>query len=141
MGARVDLAINAVDHASGVDRVEYRIDSGSWRFLPVSDPVSGRYGLTWTPTKAEEGSRAVSFRAVDKAGNTSQPVSVTVTIDLTPPEPPMVISPQDNSNVATETVEIVGTAEPGATVKLEASAFFTKGETTAAEPDRNPDGA
>ena len=122
---KVDLAVNAVDHGSGVDRVEYRIDSGPWKLLPVSDPVSGRYGRTWTLTMAEEGIHTISFRAVDKAGNMSSPISTVVTIDLTPPEPPTVVSPPNDSTLTVETVDIRGFAEPGSMVKLEFSSTMS----------------
>jgi len=122
---KVDLAASAVDSASGVDHMEYRIDSSSWKLLPVSDPSSGRCGATWTPAKADGGTHTLSFRAVDRAGNISTPVSTSVTIDLTPPEPPRVLSPKSNSTLTAGTVDINGSAEPGAVVKMEASTAFT----------------
>ena len=113
-----DLAVFASDQASGVDRVEYRIDGGSWRFLPVSDPASGRYGLTWTPTTADEGPRTIHFRATDRAGNMSPVVSSFVTIDLTAPQIPSIVSPVTNAVVTTEVVDIRGGGEPECRIEM-----------------------
>jgi Tol biopolymer transport system component/flagellar hook assembly protein FlgD/fibronectin type 3 domain-containing protein len=123
---RVDLAIEATDYGSGVGRVEYRIDSGPWKPIPLCDPISGRYGATWTPTKAEEGNHILSFRATDRAGNMSSPVFASITIDLTPPEPPVVVSPPSGSAVTEPNVSIQGLSEPGASVNLEFTATLTK---------------
>jgi Tol biopolymer transport system component/flagellar hook assembly protein FlgD len=123
--SKFDLAVTATDDASGVDRVEYQIDSGAWRLLPVSDLSSGRYSTTWIPTKAEEGTHTIGFRATDKAGNTSRPVSTNITIDLTPPAPPIITSPPDNSFVSSNIVDIKGIAEPGSMVKMVFAGTFT----------------
>jgi Tol biopolymer transport system component/flagellar hook assembly protein FlgD/fibronectin type 3 domain-containing protein len=121
----VYFTASAVDDASGVDRVEYRLDAGEWRPLPVSRQSSGRYAATWTPLKADEGSHSVSFRAVDKAGNMSAPLSTGFTIDLTPPAPPVVSSPPDNSFAQSRSVDIRGVAEPGSTVTMVFAGKFT----------------
>lgn len=81
----VRIAATATDNTSGVDRVEYQIDSRGWTSLPIENPTAGRYATTWSPTNADEGTHAVSFRATNKAGNTSRPVSINFTMDLTPP--------------------------------------------------------
>lgn len=112
------LSAAASDDVSGVERVEYRIDGGAWTYLPVADISSGRYSIAWNPVKADEGLRTISFRATDKAGNTSKPVSVNITIDLTGPAPPVILTPPDQSSVGTDTVDITGTAEPEATVSM-----------------------
>jgi Tol biopolymer transport system component/flagellar hook assembly protein FlgD len=115
----VNLAVTATDNAIGVEKVEYRIDNGEWKLLPLADPATSRFGISWTPGKSDEGSRIISFRAIDKAGNTSGPVSTAIVIDLTAPQAPQIISPPDNSTVLTSTVDIKGVAEPGSVVKME----------------------
>jgi Tol biopolymer transport system component/flagellar hook assembly protein FlgD/fibronectin type 3 domain-containing protein len=77
---KVDIAATAVDDVSGVERVEYRIDSDVWRQLPVTDMSAGRYSTLWEPAPADNGNHIISFKGTDKAGNTGQPVSVNVTI-------------------------------------------------------------
>jgi hypothetical protein len=116
--SRLELAAQAADSGSGVDRVEYQADGGPWRLLPLADPAQARYSTAWIPVPSDEGIRAVSFRATDRAGNTSSPVLVAFTIDLTPPERPAVQTPPDRSTVSSGVLEISGTAEPGSTVEM-----------------------
>jgi len=82
---RFYLVVMATDDASGIDLVEYRIDGGPWRPMPASNPSSGRYATTWDPVEQDEGTHTIGFRARDREGNLSQPVSVPITIELTPP--------------------------------------------------------
>ncbi len=87
------LSVLAVDNASGINKVEYQIDSGQWNLLPLSDPTQGRYTTTWNPAVTDNGGHIVSFRATDKAGNTSSPVSVGFTVQMnTPPVGGIVIN-------------------------------------------------
>ncbi len=79
------FAAIAFDDASGVDTVEYQLDGGTWRLLPLVDPVSGRYATAWNPSNSDNGAHIVSFRATDKSKNTSVPVSVSITFDTQPP--------------------------------------------------------
>ncbi len=92
----VSISVLASDNASGVDNVEYQRDSGQWQLLPLADTARGRYGATWEPVPADNGSHVISFRATDKAGNTSVPVLVNITIqsqtDATPPTGSIVIN-------------------------------------------------
>jgi hypothetical protein len=85
--SRIDISALAADYVSGIDKVEYQLDGGSWRVLLVSDPSQGRYSTPWDPVPSDEGVRTVSIRATDRAGNMSLPVSVQFTFDLTPPTP------------------------------------------------------
>jgi hypothetical protein len=74
------VTITANDTESGVDTVEYALDGGE--FAPYSAPVSVN----------QPGAHTVTFRATDKAGNTSPVDSVEFTVaapqeeDTTPPE-------------------------------------------------------
>jgi len=116
--SKLEISVTAADDISGVDKVEYRTENGTWKLLPLSNPSAGRYSTTWALVKADEGNKTLSFRATDRAGNISQPVSVAFTVDLTPPEPPVIISPEDNTTVVSEVADIKGTAEPGSTVAM-----------------------
>lgn len=73
-GAGAELQISAVDSLAGVAAVEYEIDgrrstlNGAKATVPL-----------------EDGRHAVSARAIDNAGNRSQPVSLEVDVDRSPP--------------------------------------------------------
>lgn len=74
--APVEARLDASDAASGVDRVEVRLDGEAWTRFEA--PLS----LDHT------GSRTVELRAVDRAGNPSQVLERTVAIDPAPPVAP-----------------------------------------------------
>lgn len=84
----VNIEVKATDDSSGVKGVEYQIDSGAWRMLPVADLLTGTYMTTWTPSQVDEGAHMISFRATDRAGNIgiAGPVSFTVQMDNIPPQ-------------------------------------------------------
>lgn len=78
----VSIAVLASDNASGVEKVEYQVDDGTWKLLPLADPVNGRHATTWEPTLADYGIHTINFRATDRAGNISNPVSNTFEIQM-----------------------------------------------------------
>jgi hypothetical protein len=122
--SKIDISALAIDLVSGIDKVEYQVDGGSWKLLPVSDPSQGRYSTTWNPTHSDEGIRTIRVRATDRAGNTSLPLSVLITIDLTPPKPPVILSPPDNSTLSSEVIDIQGTAEQDSMVEMAFTNIF-----------------
>ncbi|MBY8874240.1 DUF1080 domain-containing protein [Micromonospora sp. PLK6-60] len=66
------VALSATDEGSGVDKVEYALDGGA-------------YGTYTTPvTVNQPGEHTVSYRATDKAGNTSEVKSVSFTVAQPP---------------------------------------------------------
>ena len=83
----VAIEAAASDSGTGIDRVEYRIDSGVWRLLPPADPIRGKFAATWEPGITDNGAHAIAFRAFDKAGNsaTTPLVAFEVQMDSTPP--------------------------------------------------------
>jgi len=103
----------ADDAISGVEKVDYQLDNGLWNILAIADQTLGRYGTTWDPLPADAGSHVVRFRATDKAGNTSAPVSVVFTIqyqtDTTPPVLTVSTLP-DGAYTNNPTLNISGTA-------------------------------
>ncbi len=107
----VGISVSATDNASGVDNVECRLDSNQWKLLPAADPALGRYSTSWEPVLADSGSHVISFRATDRAGNTSMPVSVNITIQfLTDTVPPVltVSTLPDGSYTNSATLNIAG---------------------------------
>ncbi|MFA5891289.1 MAG: Ig-like domain-containing protein [Actinomycetota bacterium] len=80
--------------------------------------VTAGEGGTWNVTlNFAEGMHRIFARARDAAGNIgSQSSTITFTVDLTPPEPPRIESPQEGEIVSPSTAVVHGVAEPGATV-------------------------
>jgi plastocyanin len=76
-GTYVDMAtvtVSASDTGSGVNTVEYAVDSGSWQ--PYTAPVMVH----------QVGAHTVRYRATDKAGNVSAEKSVAFTVVSAPPQ-------------------------------------------------------
>ncbi|MCP3787119.1 DUF1080 domain-containing protein [Micromonospora sp. A3M-1-15] len=100
------VTLSATDTGSGVDKVEYSLDGGTYTV----------YGAPVTVNQA--GQHTVSYRATDKAGNTSSAQQVSFTVvepapaDTTPPTVTATVTGQKDANGA-----YVG----GATVTLTAS--------------------
>ncbi len=69
-GEEVTLTFNAEDSLSGVERIEYRVGTGSWNTVIENE-------LRF----AKEGTNNLSVRAVDKAGNYSQEQLIVLNID------------------------------------------------------------
>jgi hypothetical protein len=66
------FSVNTTDAVSGIDRVEYSLDGGTW--IPYS-------GQIWF----EEGMHDLYYRAFDRAGNMLAPVNVQVYVDTGAP--------------------------------------------------------
>lgn len=98
--------LSATDDSSGVDRIDYAVNAGSWTAYEAPVHID------------EPGEHTVRYRATDKAGNTSQERSVTFTIvgppadDTTPPDVSATVDGEQNAD---------GDYENMATVTLQAS--------------------
>ncbi|SDY89583.1 Ig-like domain (group 3) [Micromonospora pattaloongensis] len=86
------VTLSATDTQSGVDRIEYSLNGAA--YAAYSAPV----------TLNQPGQYTVSYRATDKAGNTSAPQSVSVRVvappsnDTTPPTATATVSGQRNDD-------------------------------------------
>ncbi|WP_214323494.1 ThuA domain-containing protein [Nonomuraea sediminis] len=72
-GSAVPVTLAATDAASGVERIEYALDSGDWKPYTDSVVVSG------------EGAHELKYRAIDKAGVREPDKAATLKIDTTKP--------------------------------------------------------
>ncbi len=107
----VPISILANDDASGVDRVEYRIDNGIWKLVPIADPSLGRYAALWEPMSGDNGIHEIGFRAVDKAGNVGVPISISLTVQMDTIPPQLTLSTlSDGAFTNNPTLNIAGTA-------------------------------
>ncbi|MFG1822280.1 OmpL47-type beta-barrel domain-containing protein [Microbispora bryophytorum] len=86
------VTVSATDTESGVDTVEYALDAGAFQAYTAPVPVN------------QVGEHTVSYRATDKAGNTSEVQSVTFTVvapqpkDTTPPTVAADVSGEKNAD-------------------------------------------
>lgn len=77
----VPLRVEAVDEVSGIDRVEFRAESGEWEQMNKNAVNDDIYSKLFVPDKDFSGSLSIAFRAFDKCGNCSLEKSVTVEIE------------------------------------------------------------
>ncbi|MEA5113120.1 MAG: CARDB domain-containing protein [Geobacteraceae bacterium] len=128
----VKLQALVFDDASGVERVEYRLDSDPWRLLPATDLLQGKYLAVWEPTAGSSGEHTLSCRAFDNKGNGSEPVatSFTVRFDNTPPV--LVLSTlSDGARTNQVALNVTGTVQDDTGVRE----VSINGEYAAVNPD------
>lgn len=105
----VTISANATDNV-GVVSVEFYDGTA----LKATDTTAA-YTYDWSITAADNGAHSWTARAYDAAGNssTSSPVTLTVSIDITPPTV-AVTSPTNGANLTTSPNTVSGTAsDPG----------------------------
>ncbi|MFE7358494.1 OmpL47-type beta-barrel domain-containing protein [Streptomyces sp. NPDC057543] len=102
-----NVTLTASDAESGVAGIEYSLDGAAYRSYtaPVDVSVVGKHAL--------------SYRATDKAGNTSPVKSVEFTVVA--PEPPKDTTPPDTSATVSGTKDAAGNYVSSATVTVTAS--------------------
>jgi len=85
---------------------------------PEFDPNNGRLSIAPT-APLDDGGYTVSVTFTDKngIGLVTEPFEWSFTIDTTPPESPTLLSPGDDTQIPTTSIALVGTSEPGATVR------------------------
>jgi MYXO-CTERM domain-containing protein len=94
-------------------------------------PVTGAW--SFTPAAAlPQGSNTASATATDGAGNTSQPVSSTFTVDSVAPAAVAITTPANGAVISNARPPISGTAEPGSTVTVTGAGGVIIGTATAA---------
>jgi len=87
----------------------------------LKDSTTANGSGTWSMVSGtlNNGSHTVKATAVDSAGNVSGYSNTnTFTINTSTPTPPVIVTPANNSSVATTTPVISGTADPNDTIKI-----------------------
>ncbi len=74
------ITLSSTDAASGVAKIEYRIDGGVWSAYQTPFSLQG------------EGAHTIDYRATDNAGNVEAAKTLSVTVDETAPETRMTMS-------------------------------------------------
>lgn len=84
---------------------------------PLGSVVIGATGV-WSigPIAMTEGAHTVTAVQTDAGGFVSLPAGRTFAVDLTPPQAPVILAPQEGQSFLFAGIEIRGTAEPGSTV-------------------------
>lgn len=80
--SKVAIEVLASDDASGVEKLEYQLDGGPWKPLALVSAAQGRYATAWEPGASELPAHTVSFRATDRSGNQSTPVTVAFELQM-----------------------------------------------------------
>jgi hypothetical protein len=75
ISSRTLMKASAIDSQSNVGKIEYSVNNSAYALYSAPVPVSSLPGR-----------HIVNIRATDNVGNTSNPVAVTVTIDVQPPK-------------------------------------------------------
>ena len=137
----VAFTARALDNASAVVRVEFRVDEGPWQQMAPADLASGSYIHRYGAAPATEGAHVLSIRASDAAGNgeftasdDANPVLVPFTIDVTAPV--IVVTGVENGTTYHDAVTPVIMASDAALVSTTVTldgAPFTSGTVIAAD--------
>ena len=72
--SNVEIILSAVDNVSKVEKIEYKVNAGSWQPYPNKPIII-----------STEGTTTVYYRAIDKAGNQESDKSISLNIDKTKP--------------------------------------------------------
>ncbi|HEX6358437.1 ThuA domain-containing protein [Actinophytocola sp.] len=89
----VPVQLAATDEGQGVDRIEYKLDSGQWT------PYTGAVNVTG------DGSHTLLYRAVDKAGNVEAEKAATIKIDGN--RPTLMVAGVANGRVYGDATDVV----------------------------------
>ncbi|MDI6642050.1 MAG: Ig-like domain-containing protein, partial [Elusimicrobiota bacterium] len=108
--SKTQFTLSAVDGGiipCGVKYTEYRINSQEW--IKYVSPFN---------IVGPDGTYNIYYRSADNLLNIEQPKLITVKLDNTPPNPPVIISPEDGITISDSRPIILGHAEPGSTVMI-----------------------
>jgi cytochrome c len=89
----VPVQLAATDEGQGVDRVEYKLDSGAWTPYTATVNVTG------------DGNHTLLYRAVDKAGNVEAEKAATIKIDGS--KPTLLVAGVANGRVYGDATDVV----------------------------------
>ncbi len=120
----VPVQLSATDIGQGVDRIEYKLDSGSWT------PYTGIVEVTG------DGNHTLLYRAVDKAGNVEAEKAATIKIDAS--KPTLLVAGVADGRVYGDATDVVlswhaedATSGVGSVAGALDGEFITSGRTTA----------
>jgi RHS repeat-associated protein len=110
------LTVNAsAADAGGLSGVVFSVDGAT-----VSTAASPPYSFKWDIRNYPDGNHVLSAVATDLAGNASS-TSVAVLLNYAPPAAPVITAPSAGFATSVATINVSGTADPDATVQLQAN--------------------
>lgn len=122
----VAISGTAVDSGSGIAKTEVSVDSGQYAL------AAGTTAWSFTTAVLSNGSHTLTAKTTDSSANTKT-ASITVTVDATAPDIPVVTTPAQPVNTAT--IHIIGTAEADSTVTITGGASTATGTATGGRYD------
>jgi hypothetical protein len=121
------------------NRIEGTTEPGATVFVTIDGTeigwtiANGSGAWILSPSSVGDGAHTVSARARDFAGNFgSSTAAVSFTLDRVGPAAPTITSPASGTQTTSRAVTLTGTAEPGASIELVATANTTARTTTTA---------
>lgn len=128
----VSLVVEGITEAGATVALTRSPDFGEGEEAPASvaaDPVSGRF--RFEVPLALNAENTLSVTSTDAADNTSEPAVVVVTQEVLPPSPPFL--EQLPAFTTALSLDVEGTAQPGATVAVTRDPAFSDAEAPAAQ--------
>ena len=105
------------EEQSGIAKIQVKIDGGNWLDVEASTNEGDTVTKEYTFSSQTDGIYTIQVKAIDKAGNESQPVSASpVTVDTIPPSAPIITvadTDGDNQNQSSYASAIQVTITPG----------------------------
>jgi RHS repeat-associated protein len=111
--SRPFTAIAAASDVGGIASVVFSVDG-----VVLATATAEPYSFFWDTRNFPDGSHVLAASAIDAAGNFSS-AAVTVLLNYAPPNAPVIASPREGFAVASASINVIGTAEPGTTVQLQ----------------------
>ncbi len=101
----IAISWNAVSDTNGIDRYEYQIDYGTW----ISVGTNTNFSVSSQP----DGAHLINVRAVDVPGNIGNISNVTIYVDKTPPNTPIIKEWHSGSNWTQHDTPYLSWTDPG----------------------------
>jgi hypothetical protein len=99
---RAAVSAMATDKASAIQSVEYQVDSGEWRSAPIGAVESMIASVTIVTDPLEPGTRKLTVRAFDSAGNLA---TESIDVQVTEPKPTEAAAPPPSAEQPAPTTD------------------------------------
>ncbi len=100
-----NISWTAVTDPNGLSRYEYRINYGNWSSVGLN--------VSFLTPSLSEGIHTIYVRATDTPGNIAEPSNISVYIDITPPNTPVIREWHSGSNWSGHNTPFLSWTDPG----------------------------